>query len=306
MAQGTTKGVPIDIDPTLAADSDLLVPSQKAVKAYAQPQLNGTGFVKATGTTISYDNSTYLTSVGTGITNELTYWSGTNSIASLATATYPSLTELSYVKGVTSAIQTQIDNTSDNALNAYQALGSSVKAQAMGLSMTNIPTTNTILTGAQSFLRAIPIYLQSAQTLTGVMWYQAVSGVYTATNENRVALYSYSAGTATLVASSANDANLWSGTANTFIKKAFSSPYVASPGFYYIGLLAASSASTTTPTMGAGANLVVNNVGLRQLDFTNGALSYGIRATVTSLPGSFTVGTYLNALTQNIPFAAVY
>jgi len=28
-----------------------------------QPQLNGTGFVKATGTTISYDNSTYLTSV---------------------------------------------------------------------------------------------------------------------------------------------------------------------------------------------------------------------------------------------------
>ena len=109
MAQGTTKGVPIDIDPTLAADSDLLVPSQKAVKSYAQPQLNGTGFVKATGTTISYDNSTYLTSVGTGVTNELTYWSGTNTIGSLATSTYPSLTELSYVKGVTSAIQTQID-----------------------------------------------------------------------------------------------------------------------------------------------------------------------------------------------------
>jgi len=34
MAQGTTKGVPIDIDPTLAADSDLLVPSQKAIKTY--------------------------------------------------------------------------------------------------------------------------------------------------------------------------------------------------------------------------------------------------------------------------------
>jgi hypothetical protein len=109
MAQGTTRGVPIDTDPLLANDSDLLVPSQKAVKAYAQPQLNGTGFVKATGTTISYDNSTYLTSVGTGVTNELTYWSGTNSIASLATATYPSLTELSYVKGVTSAIQTQLN-----------------------------------------------------------------------------------------------------------------------------------------------------------------------------------------------------
>jgi hypothetical protein len=110
MAQGTTRGVPIDTDPTLAADSDLLVPSQKAVKSYAQPQLNGVGFVKASGTTISYDNSTYLTSVGTGVTNELTYWSGTNAIGSLATATYPSLTELSYVKGVTSSLQTQIGN----------------------------------------------------------------------------------------------------------------------------------------------------------------------------------------------------
>jgi hypothetical protein len=110
MAQGTTRGVPIDTDPLLAADSDLLVPSQKAVKTYAQPQLNGVGFVKASGTTISYDNSTYLTSVGTGVTNELTYWSGTNTIGSLATATYPSLTELSYVKGVTSAVQTQLNS----------------------------------------------------------------------------------------------------------------------------------------------------------------------------------------------------
>jgi hypothetical protein len=67
MAQGTTKGVPIDIDPTLAADSDLLVPSQKAVKSYVQPKLNGTGFVKATGTTITYDNSTYLTAAITSL-----------------------------------------------------------------------------------------------------------------------------------------------------------------------------------------------------------------------------------------------
>jgi hypothetical protein len=122
MAQGTTKGVPIDTDPLLTADSDLLVPSQKAVKTYAQPQLNGTGFVKATGTTISYDNSTYLTSVGTGVTNELTYWSGTNTIGSLATATYPSLTELSYVKGVTSSIQTQIGTKiTDNSWVDYSA-----------------------------------------------------------------------------------------------------------------------------------------------------------------------------------------
>lgn len=37
MSQGTTKGVPIDPDGTLANNSDVLVPSQKAVKTYAAP-----------------------------------------------------------------------------------------------------------------------------------------------------------------------------------------------------------------------------------------------------------------------------
>jgi len=34
MAQGPTKGVPIDTDPTLAANSDAVVCSQKAIKTY--------------------------------------------------------------------------------------------------------------------------------------------------------------------------------------------------------------------------------------------------------------------------------
>jgi hypothetical protein len=46
---------------------------------------------------------------GSGTTNELAYWTGASSLGSLTTATYPSLTELTYVKGVTSAIQTQIN-----------------------------------------------------------------------------------------------------------------------------------------------------------------------------------------------------
>jgi hypothetical protein len=39
MAQGFTRGVPIDTDPTLSADSDLLVASQKATKAYVDTEL---------------------------------------------------------------------------------------------------------------------------------------------------------------------------------------------------------------------------------------------------------------------------
>jgi hypothetical protein len=56
MAQGTTKGVPIDIDPTLAADSDLLVPSQKAVKAYVNNQYEGL----VTAAVTHYSSSTTL------------------------------------------------------------------------------------------------------------------------------------------------------------------------------------------------------------------------------------------------------
>jgi hypothetical protein len=81
-------------------------------------------FVKMTATgTFSLDTNTYLTSVGTGTTNQITYWSGTNTIAALSTATYPSLTELSYVKGVTSAIQTQIDGKQATLTNPVTGTG---------------------------------------------------------------------------------------------------------------------------------------------------------------------------------------
>jgi hypothetical protein len=53
MAQGTTKGVPIDTDPNLLPDSDLLVPSQKAVKTYTDNGLSGK--VNRSGDTMSGD-----------------------------------------------------------------------------------------------------------------------------------------------------------------------------------------------------------------------------------------------------------
>jgi hypothetical protein len=46
---------------------------------------------------------------GVGTANEIAYFTSGQVIASLPVATYPSLTELAYVKGVTSAIQTQLN-----------------------------------------------------------------------------------------------------------------------------------------------------------------------------------------------------
>jgi len=98
MAQGTTKGVPIDKDSTLSNDSDLLVPSQKAVKTYVDSGLSGKQATLTNPVT------------GTGTNNEIAAFNSTGStITSLTTATYPSLTELSYVKGVTASIQQQIN-----------------------------------------------------------------------------------------------------------------------------------------------------------------------------------------------------
>ena len=65
---------------------------------------------------------------GSGTANEISYFTGANSIGSLTTTIYPSLTELSYIKGVTSSVQTQI-NAKQNQLNGtgfVKAVGTTI------------------------------------------------------------------------------------------------------------------------------------------------------------------------------------
>ena len=115
MAQGTTRGVPIDIDPLLTADSDLLVPSQKAAKSYIDNGLsnkqNDLGFTPAniSSPTFTGTVTTPAIIVSSETASRVAIIDGSKNVKSADTATYPSLTELSYGKGVTSAIQTQIN-----------------------------------------------------------------------------------------------------------------------------------------------------------------------------------------------------
>ncbi len=74
----------------------------------------GTGLTLASvitaNRTITFPDATGTASLQTGlVANQIAYASDSNTISSLTTATYPSLTELSYVKGVTSSIQTQLN-----------------------------------------------------------------------------------------------------------------------------------------------------------------------------------------------------
>jgi hypothetical protein len=70
MSQGFTKGTPIDTDPTLSLNSDIVVPSQKAVKSYLtnyQPTLvSGTNIKTINGNTLL--GSGDLTIGGSGLT----------------------------------------------------------------------------------------------------------------------------------------------------------------------------------------------------------------------------------------------
>lgn len=59
---------------------------------------------------------------GSGTANQLTYWTGIKTVGALTTNTYPSLTELARVKGVTSPIQTQL-----NAKQATLVSGTNIK-----------------------------------------------------------------------------------------------------------------------------------------------------------------------------------
>jgi len=50
MSQGYTKGTPIDTDPTMSANSDLVTPSQAAVVTYVANQIPGTIVTAVTAT----------------------------------------------------------------------------------------------------------------------------------------------------------------------------------------------------------------------------------------------------------------
>ena len=69
---------------------------------------NHTGSGTYTSWSINLDGTPVDALSGGGTINEIAYFTGAQTLSSLAVATYPSLTELSYVKGLSSAIQTQL------------------------------------------------------------------------------------------------------------------------------------------------------------------------------------------------------
>lgn len=89
--------------------------------------LLGSGDISISGTldtnivATQYDLAVGLAALpsGSGTSNQISYWTGTKTLGSLNTSTYPSLTELSYVKGLSSGLQTQLDARLNKAFDGY-------------------------------------------------------------------------------------------------------------------------------------------------------------------------------------------
>jgi len=214
----------------------------------------------------------------------------TKQIQALGTTTYPSLTELSYVKGVTSAIQTQINSKLSNTevVLGYQGLGSTIKASPIGLNLSLAISTATTLVDTRLILT--PVYLATTSTITGVKWYQSVIGNYVADAYNGVGLYSVSGGTITLIASSTNDGTIWQTFAsNTWGNKAFSSPLTNQvAGTYFIGALYnVSGTATATPSI---VTITSSIITVQPFDFTGGRLS-AVLLSQSTLPSPLTLST---------------
>lgn len=115
------------------------------------------------------NDSGYLT--GSGTSNEIAYFPTSSTVGSLTTATYPSLTELSYIKGLTSSVQTQITNNihfqTANINNSVPA--SSTRYITIGQSTIASTEVATMICPIAFTARNLYVYLRVTQTATGNM-----------------------------------------------------------------------------------------------------------------------------------------
>ena len=202
--------------------------------------------------------------VGPGTINEIAYFNATNTITSLPVATYPSLTELSYVKGVTSAIQTQLNAKGAGTVTSV----TSANGDATVATTTTTPVITIVSSPKLTTARTIG-------TATGDVTSAGSSFDGTANNTNAL----------TLATVNANVGSFGSATAaGTFTVNGK-------------GLITAAGSTTITPAVGSITGLgtgvataLAVNVGTAGAPVVNGgALGTPSSGTVTNLTGTASI-----------------
>lgn len=204
MSQGFTKGTPIDTDPTLSLNSDIVVPSQKAVKTYVASQIgtpvttvNATSPIlssggttpnismpAATGSINGYLTSSDWTNFNTAYTNRITSLTTTGSSGSatlisnvLNVPTYtlaglggqPQLNGTGFVVATGTVIS--YDNTAYAPLASPTFTGDpKAPTPAAGDNDTSIATTAFVNTAIQSTSPTVVLFRDySPASLTGTL-----------------------------------------------------------------------------------------------------------------------------------------
>lgn len=227
-----------------------------------------------------------------------------------ATASYVTASNISgVISSASISISASISTVSDytvyskhNTSKMYSDLGSSTKYYPLNFSGMHIASS--ALTINRLYFAAV--YIPETTTLTGMKWYRGNTASTTTPNYNGVALYSYSGGTLTLVASSTSDSTMWTQGATSFIyiSKSFSSTYTATRGTYFMAF-EWGGASGTAP------NILTNNYNYSaaqasSLDFTNSAKIYGYVANANATLPSSQAMSGVTGLGSSRPYMILY
>ena len=146
-----------------------------------------TGSGTYTSWVINLDGTPVDAITGSGTANEIAYFTAARIIASLPLATYPSLTELSYVKGVTSAIQTQINGKQDTltsgtnikTINSTSILGSGNIATPFELVVAASDETTALTTGTAKITFRMPRAITLTSVRASLTTAQASGSIFT-------------------------------------------------------------------------------------------------------------------------------
>lgn len=212
------------------------------------------------------------------------------------------------VQGNSGVLGYQQTVTEDATTIVLRLLGANiVSTPVVSYHVPNITSTKNMIS---TLYMGSTVYIPTTTTITGVTWYQGTQGVYTSSNTNGIALYSYNvaSGTITLQASYTSG-SIWTAGSNTWNSVSFASSYSASPGTYFIMTLYSASSATTTPSIGVVSTGLSDDGTRTQFFFTNSVraglvgknatTSFGSTIDVTPSSTAINGGTWY-------PFFAVY
>ena len=230
--------------------------------------------------TLFYDSSSNLVTYNSSGTLQFMEGDGTISTLDPAPVVYYNPTSQAYTYNWTNP-----NYINDNFSLAAAELGSTIQCNNVLIPFTSLIRTNYQVSNGSTTSRMCTstVWAPITTTVTGVMFYKATIGVYTANNYNGFGLYKFNGATGTLVASTTTDVSLLKGTANTFHVKPFTTAYTVTRGTYVIALVYSNSTESTAPTVG-GIDVTASQPNIPNFNLTNGAKFSGFQNTVTALP----------------------